>query len=196
VAQEKTSTLYREVKPPETLTPFEHDKTTFRNGLLVKLGAEDCFVKIDAGLIRLPLAELPEPQRERYWTKPQAELAKIRTAQQAAEEAARAKADAEMRQAAADQLVKEVSEHSTAIANQKIEAEAQERAKTWGAIWTAIWITLGLVAAGLIYFAPTINARHKRNYAAILALNFFLGWTFVGWVVALAWSACEDPNER
>jgi len=41
-----------------------------------------------------------------------------------------------------------------------------------------------------IYFLPTIIAsiRHKRNTGAIFVLNLFLGWTLIGWVVALTWA--------
>jgi hypothetical protein len=37
---------------------------------------------------------------------------------------------------------------------------------------------------------PTIIAlaRRRHNTLAIFLLNFFLGWTFVGWVVSLVWS--------
>ncbi len=44
------------------------------------------------------------------------------------------------------------------------------------------------------YFMPTIIAlvRKKRNALAIFLLNFFLGWTFIGWVVALVWSVTKD----
>lgn len=50
----------------------------------------------------------------------------------------------------------------------------------------AVWIILGLV----VYFVPTMVAFKKKhlNKTAILLLNLFLGWTFVGWVVALVWS--------
>ena len=45
-----------------------------------------------------------------------------------------------------------------------------------------------------IYFLPTIYAisQKKENSGAIFILNLFLGWTFIGWVVALVWSACKD----
>lgn len=49
-----------------------------------------------------------------------------------------------------------------------------------------------IVIAGLaLYFAPTLNAMYRRhtNTAAIFFLNLFLGWTFIGWVAALVWSA-------
>jgi len=50
-------------------------------------------------------------------------------------------------------------------------------------------IVTGVLAFGL-YFWPTLIARQRNhpNTAAILALNLLLGWTFVGWVIALVWS--------
>ena len=41
-----------------------------------------------------------------------------------------------------------------------------------------------------LYFLPTIIAMagHRRNTFAIFLLNLLLGWTFIGWVVALVWS--------
>jgi len=40
-----------------------------------------------------------------------------------------------------------------------------------------------------LYFLPTIVAyrRGHHNTLAIFFLNLFLGWTFIGWVVALVW---------
>src|SRR5436305_437114 len=45
----------------------------------------------------------------------------------------------------------------------------------------------------LIYFIPAIVGKHKRNATAILVLNIFLGWTVIGWVVALVW-ACSTED--
>jgi hypothetical protein len=44
-----------------------------------------------------------------------------------------------------------------------------------------------------IYFLPTIIAllRRQPNTLAIFLLNFFLGWSFIGWVVALVWSVTK-----
>ena len=41
-----------------------------------------------------------------------------------------------------------------------------------------------------MYFLPAIIAfrREHHNRTAILVLNIFLGWTFLGWVAALIWS--------
>jgi hypothetical protein len=46
----------------------------------------------------------------------------------------------------------------------------------------------------VVYFLPTILAfaRNKRDTAAILLLNLFLGWTMIGWVVALVWAVKTD----
>ena len=47
---------------------------------------------------------------------------------------------------------------------------------------------------GFLYFLPAFVAAraNKRNFGAIVVLNLFLGWTFVGWVVALVWALVED----
>ncbi len=74
-----------------------------------------------------------------------------------------------------------------------------------------IWIGLGVMLAGTIlgvvvgfdlrwslfltivvalYWLPILVAydhRHRQRQA-IGTLNFLLGWTFIGWVVALVWA--------
>lgn len=51
-----------------------------------------------------------------------------------------------------------------------------------------------LVLGTVIYFAPSIVAykRQKQNKAAIMALNFFLGWSLIGWVISLVWALTQD----
>ena len=46
-----------------------------------------------------------------------------------------------------------------------------------------------------MYFLPAIiaAARHTHNATGILLLNIFLGWTVVGWVVALLMAICSAP---
>jgi hypothetical protein len=44
-----------------------------------------------------------------------------------------------------------------------------------------------------LYFLPSFVGRKKRNAGAIVALNFFLGWTVIGWIVALVWATTVDP---
>ncbi|BDC38940.1 superinfection immunity protein [Paraburkholderia terrae] len=42
----------------------------------------------------------------------------------------------------------------------------------------------------LLYFIPTFIAKSRQhhNFGAIVALNIFLGWTFIGWVASLVWA--------
>jgi hypothetical protein len=46
----------------------------------------------------------------------------------------------------------------------------------------------------VMYFLPSIIAlmRNKRDIVAIILLNFFLGWSVIGWIVALVWAAKSD----
>ena len=66
-----------------------------------------------------------------------------------------------------------------------------------------------LVAAGLftipavtafllLYFAPLIIAmlRDSPHSAPLMALNLFLGWTLIGWVVALCWALMPIKPEQ
>jgi hypothetical protein len=54
----------------------------------------------------------------------------------------------------------------------------------------AILITL----FSLFYFLPFAIAFNKKraNAGAIFALNLFLGWTLIGWVLALVWALKDE----
>jgi hypothetical protein len=58
---------------------------------------------------------------------------------------------------------------------------------------SVVWL-VGIIG----YFVPTLLAARlkHRNIAAIFALNFCLGWTFIGWVVALVWALVKPSEER
>lgn len=60
-----------------------------------------------------------------------------------------------------------------------------------------IWFLLPFVLIG-VYFLPTIvaNYRKKKNYNAIMLVNIFLGWTFLGWVIALVWATMHDEEKK
>lgn len=49
----------------------------------------------------------------------------------------------------------------------------------------------------VFYFAPTFNASSRKHpaKASIFLLNLFLGWTLVGWVAALVWSASPKKQD-
>lgn len=50
----------------------------------------------------------------------------------------------------------------------------------------------------LLYFLPSIIAlcRRHRNLIPIIVLNVFLGWTILGWIIALIWCFTADTEPR
>lgn len=67
-----------------------------------------------------------------------------------------------------------------------------------GAGAAAAIILIGALILGsfFFYFLPTVIAlsRKHQQAAPIVIVNTFLGWTLIGWVVALAWSASEPKK--
>jgi len=63
-----------------------------------------------------------------------------------------------------------------------------------GAALGFLFIVLGIV----IYFLPTIIGVERRHQSAggITVLNLLLGWTGLGWIIALVWacSAVTSPQ--
>ena len=57
----------------------------------------------------------------------------------------------------------------------------------------------GFLVVCALYWLPTIIAvaRKQPNVMAIAALNFFLGWTVIGWIISLVWSlaAVQPPAQ-
>jgi len=54
-----------------------------------------------------------------------------------------------------------------------------------------------LIGVGL-YFLPTLIAvaRQTHNTVGIFLLNLFLGWTGIGWIIALIIALCSSPWPR
>jgi len=77
---------------------------------------------------------------------------------------------------------------------------------------SAIWVILGgmafllglpilvlilvAVVAFVIHFLPAFVAGSRRasNFWWIFAINFFFGWTLIGWVIALVWALQDRPR--
>jgi hypothetical protein len=63
-------------------------------------------------------------------------------------------------------------------------------------LWVALVLAIGL---GL-YLLPYWIAEGRQHYqtSAILVLTIFLGWTFLGWVIALVWActAVQVPESE
>ena len=59
----------------------------------------------------------------------------------------------------------------------------------------AITVAVIALAAVVIYLLPTFVGvrRGAPNLGSVGVINLFLGWTFVGWVVALAMALRDVP---
>lgn len=49
----------------------------------------------------------------------------------------------------------------------------------------------------MLYFWPTAVALNKKraNTGAVFMLNLLLGWTLIGWVIALVWAMTTPRND-
>lgn len=54
------------------------------------------------------------------------------------------------------------------------------------------WFNIMAIVAVYLVPAITATARRHNNGAAIFALNLLLGWTFIGWCIALVWSLTNN----
>ena len=61
-----------------------------------------------------------------------------------------------------------------------------------------IMLLVMLLVSTIIYFIPTIVAgsRNVQNTGSVFVINLFLGWTLVGWVVALAMAVRTVEQDR
>ena len=50
----------------------------------------------------------------------------------------------------------------------------------------------------IIYFLPSIvaNYREIEKQAGVFVVNLFLGWTLIGWVVALTWAVTGEKPKK
>lgn len=73
---------------------------------------------------------------------------------------------------------------------------AAEEAIIGGSVLGIILLAIGAIISLVIYFLPFIIAlmRNHSQKVAIFFLDLFLGWSFVGWVVALVWSFIKEKN--
>jgi hypothetical protein len=61
----------------------------------------------------------------------------------------------------------------------------------------AFFVVILAVFFGGAYFIPASIAfyRGHQSVLGVFLLNFFLGWTFVGWIVALVWAMSGKPQK-
>jgi hypothetical protein len=71
----------------------------------------------------------------------------------------------------------------------------------FGSIWTTELIVFVLAVLGVLtvlYFLPTIIAvkRQKANVTPIVLVDLLLGWTVIGWIVALIWALSTQVVDK
>ena len=62
--------------------------------------------------------------------------------------------------------------------------------------FVALGTLVGFAFALALLFLPTLVAKSRNhpNTLPIFLVNFFFGWTFIGWVISLVW-ACTRPAQ-
>lgn len=58
----------------------------------------------------------------------------------------------------------------------------------------AEFMTLAFLLFAYLIPALVAHQRAHKNFSSILVLNLFLGWTFLGWVIALIWSFTDNTE--
>jgi len=56
-------------------------------------------------------------------------------------------------------------------------------------------MTPGFIILLFLYFLPTGIAK-RRDRAMVFVINLFLGWTVLGWVIALAIAFRPQPEAK
>lgn len=170
------------------------DGRTYHNIEITHVDSDGIRIMHSTGVARLRFEELPDSLQKTYHYDP----AKVAAFRKRFAEARKAEA---ARAAAAEQdrlhkiQVEQEAERKRATEARRAEQDRiaserrQQKVEEVGhVILSLLFIGLGL----LLYFLPSIVGRRKNNALAIFVLNLFLGWTFVGWVVALVWACTKD----
>lgn len=65
-------------------------------------------------------------------------------------------------------------------------------------VWTLIVGAFVFALCFALYFLPFILAKSRKHHQsdAILLTNLFLGWTALGWVVAMIWAATATEGKK
>ena len=61
-----------------------------------------------------------------------------------------------------------------------------------GALVAVAWV-LAFVSFGYMIPWAVAVSRNRRDHVTVLVVNFLLGWTFIGWIVALV-MACQSDH--
>lgn len=63
----------------------------------------------------------------------------------------------------------------------------------------AVGMIVGLILLAAFCFAPSIIVllnKGKASKGPTIVINVLLGWTVIGWIIALAMSFSKDPRQQ
>lgn len=55
---------------------------------------------------------------------------------------------------------------------------------------------VAVVIVLIVYFLPTLTAKGHPHRPSIFIINLILGWTLIGWAIALAWAFIPTAPHR
>ena len=173
---------------------------TYKQATITRVEPDGVRVSHTDGAAKIAFEDLPDALQRQYNYDP-AKVTAYRKQVEDARKAAATKAAEEQfqRQQTAERTAREAREQEEArrAAERRAEEEriaAEERRKTNEAIFKFVAIAAAIVVGLFFYFIPSIVGRHKRNAGAIFVMNLFLGWLFIGWVIALVWACTKDSS--
>ena len=163
------------------------DGKTYKHVKVMGIYPDGLSIMHSTGVSKVPFDNLPDAIQKEYGYDP----AKVAADRKAVEEAN--KAEAARAAAAQQQIALKARQEADERRRQEDEKlAAEQRKKDVAKMGSITLIIVGIVIALLLYFLPSIVGRHKINAFAIFVFNFFLGWTFLGWVLALVWACTKD----
>jgi cation transport ATPase len=163
------------------------DGKTYKHAKVTGVDADGLRIMHSTGVTKVSFDNLPDEIQKEYNYDP----AKVAAFRKAAEEAKKAETE---RAAAAQRERERIALQAEQERRQQEEKRlaVEQRKKNIDETVSILLFTVGLATAVTLYFVPSIVGRHKNNAVAIFVLNFFLGWTFLGWVLALVWACTKD----
>jgi cation transport ATPase len=176
------------------------DGKTYKDCTITQVEVDSLHISYAEGVAHIPYEKLPDALQKQYFDPEK--VAAYRQKMEEARRAAAARAEEERRQQAiaaakveeqqraefAAQWRAEEAQKAAARSAEEQRQTAAQKKKAFGVGLIAIVVILSL----FLYFLPTIVGRHKSNAVAIFVLNLLLGWTLLGWVIALVWACTED----
>lgn len=164
---------------------------TYQNVHLTRRSDEEAIARYDGGTRKVRLSDLPEPLRT-AWYDEKSVKEKREQERIAAENKFAAEQEAAIQRSQSErEHLKQKNERDELLPvnTPRIPTESPG-SLGMGALFGLVIICLYFLPAGQAY------SRKHRNASAIFVLNFFLGWTLIGWVAALVWASTNQQQTQ